>query len=591
LVEAQDPDRIQTRLEIPGYHLLDKIGEGGMGEVHRATQLSLQRAVAIKFLYQRGGESGALSAFQRESRLMAALTHPHVVTIYDCGEACGRHYLVMEYVDGSTLRSRIEPARPMPVAEAARVLDAIARALSYIHEQDILHLDLKPENVLCTPAGAIKITDFGLASPHGGARLQPELERCQGTVDYCSPEQRHGLPLDKRSDVFALAVLAYELLTGHLPSRVYVPASERNPRLPRAVNDVLYRGLARDPDERYRTVEEFREGLVRSLGMARRRAWPWPALAAAVALLLGWLWAVGGSQPQTDAVADPRPEVTWLRPAPFDAQSELLYSSNQIGNSNIFLLRPDGRAPTQLTHDEGRSIFPTWSPDGKKIAFVSDRAGPQHIYVMDSDGRNVKQLTNGQNHNRVPGWSPDGRRLAFNSNRDGPWEIYVMEADGSGQTRLTGEGEFSGDPAWSPDGKKIAFTSKRGPQKGMRLLVMDADGKNVRTLSTTDNSFGFVYPAWSPDGKQIAYGDQAGSAAEIFICDAQGTRPRQLTRLGGVNSLAAWSPDGARIAFQHASAAEEHGTLYIVNAGGGDPRVILKAAGPQDGGRPSWKPR
>lgn len=205
---------VECSAAMAGYELLDEIGEGGMGQVHRATQLGLGRTVAIKFLNPLSPEFSEGSLLHRESRLMAAMAHPHVVTIYDCGQADGRSYLIMEYVDGSTLRARMEPGRPWPITKAAPVLDAISQALSYIHGEGILQLDLKPENVLCTKNGSIKITDFGLDSSHVAARTLSEMGFSYGSHDYCSPEQRHGLPLDQRSDVFSLAVVAYELLTG-----------------------------------------------------------------------------------------------------------------------------------------------------------------------------------------------------------------------------------------------------------------------------------------------------------------------------------------------------------------------------------------
>jgi len=135
-------------------------------------------------------------------------------------------------------------------------------------------LDLKPENVLCPPADGIKITDFGIALRRVDALTLSDLGLVQGTIDYCSPEQRYGLPIDQRSDLFSLAVLAYELLTGTIPGRVYFPASQRNTTLPAALDVVLRNGLARDPDERYTVVEEFRRELANALAPPSRSALP-----------------------------------------------------------------------------------------------------------------------------------------------------------------------------------------------------------------------------------------------------------------------------------------------------------------------------
>jgi serine/threonine protein kinase len=232
--------------------------------VFRAQQHQPARTVAIKFLAPVAGIQ-SIAAFQRESHLMAALDHPHVVKIYDSGQISGWHYLVMEYISGSHLRDLMTPDTAWPVDKAMTVIDRIARALSYIHDQGILHLDLKPENVLCSPDGGIKISDFGLALRRVDARTLSDMGLAQGTIDYCSPEQRYGLPIDQRSDLFSLAVLAYELFTGTLPGRVFVSACQRNSLLPAAVDPPLRQGLARDPDERYATVEEFRRDLSAAL--------------------------------------------------------------------------------------------------------------------------------------------------------------------------------------------------------------------------------------------------------------------------------------------------------------------------------------
>ncbi len=589
-------DDFSASVECPtamaGYDLLDKIGEGGMGQVHRAIQLSLGRTVAIKFLTPLSADFSARFGLHRESRLMAALAHPHVVTIYDCGQTEGRPYLVMEYVDGATLRSRMTPGRPWSIAKAAPLLDAIAQALSYIHEQSILHLDLKPENVLCTKNGAVKITDFGLAAAHVDARTLLENGFACGSLDYCSPEQRHGLPLDRRSDVFSLAVLAYELLTGHPPSRVYSPASRHNRALPRAVDEVLRRGLERHAEARPESVEEFRHDLLRALGWRKpssgRRSL---ALAAGFGVVLGGMTLALFRPSRIENVEVVRVEEDGDAPhaAPFGGDDFLLYPTNRTGSSNIFLLRPQGGAALNLNKDDSQNIFPACSPDGRWIAFTSDRHGKNDIYVMDAHGGLVKRLTHGPGSNQAPSWSPDGKRLAFASNRDKNYEIYAMNADGSQPINLSRDPGHDADPAWSPDGKKIAFASRRGRYKGFRLFVMDADGRNVRAVSPTDNPRGYVYPAWSPDGKKIAYGGPCKDAIEIFVCNADGSGNRQLTQMGGMSGLAAWSRDGKRIVFEHSKKGAQIGSLCIVDADGGDPKVLLKTAGPREGGRPAWK--
>jgi serine/threonine protein kinase len=308
LTETEDPP-----LEIPGYQLLEPVGEGGTGRVYRALQLSLQRTVAIKLLRIGPGRHPTI-AFERESRLLASLAHPNLVTVFDCGQVKDHYYIVTEYIQGSTLRPMLKPGQPWTIQRAFSMLDRVASALSYIHAKGILHLDLKPENILCDSTGEPKIADFGLALSEIDAQAMAAAGEAQGTPDYCAPEQRFGLPTSERTDLFSLAVMAYELLTGSLPGRVYQSARQLNPLLPNKVDRVLQRGLARSQEDRLSSVEDFRRELQRSLQRRKIQSRHFLACAMLVLLLGVALPQVSNTHrsPGSVPIATPQPVQAWV---------------------------------------------------------------------------------------------------------------------------------------------------------------------------------------------------------------------------------------------------------------------------------------
>lgn len=256
---SADSPHTPAPLTFPGYVVEGKVGEGKGGDVYLARQLSLNRKVVIKPLKARRDA-------RCEAQLMGSVHHPHIVDVYGAMELEGQRFLVMEHVQGSNLRDCLVPGRPWETSEAYPVLDAIGRAVEFIHQCGLLHLDLKPENILYDEEhGIIKVTDFGLAVPKEEADRPSKLCHAQGSMDYAPPEQRFGLPVNEQTDLFAIATVAYEILTGIIPGRVFVSASERNPLLPLAIDRVLKKGLARHREDRPARVDDFRRDLLTSL--------------------------------------------------------------------------------------------------------------------------------------------------------------------------------------------------------------------------------------------------------------------------------------------------------------------------------------
>ncbi len=303
---------------LPGYEILERIGGGGNGDVYLARQLSLNRCVAIKFFNEvsDGERASRLARIERESQLLADLACSNIVTVFDRGVADGRPYLVMEYVDGCTLREHIQANRPMELDRSRLLLLAVGRAVTYLHNRDILHRDLKPENVFVDQQDNVKVGDLGIAAMRTDLGAITQSGELVGTIDYMAPEQRHRLPVDQRADQFAVAVMAYEMLTGRKPLGSFEPPSTLNCRLSKEVDAIILRGLQREPDDRFLTVDDFSSRLDESLAEcvtavndlqpnvtaeigqrgARVRQW-WPAiLVISSILLLGCVVVIGASR-------------------------------------------------------------------------------------------------------------------------------------------------------------------------------------------------------------------------------------------------------------------------------------------------------
>jgi serine/threonine-protein kinase len=264
------------------YRIVRKLGTGGMANVYLAEDEVLGRRVAIKILNDRhAGDDQFVERFRREAKNAASLSHPNIVSIYDRGEAEGTYYIAMEYLDGRSLKELIVARGPAPIHLAIDYARQILAAIRFAHRHGIVHRDIKPHNVLVDAEGRLKVTDFGIA--RAGASQMTEAGSIIGTAQYLSPEQAKGAPVDQTSDLYSVGVVLYELLTGVVPfsgetpveiamkhlSTVPAPPSAKRKDVPRDLDLVVMRALAKDPAERYQNAEEMDADLRRiNKGMA-----------------------------------------------------------------------------------------------------------------------------------------------------------------------------------------------------------------------------------------------------------------------------------------------------------------------------------
>jgi serine/threonine-protein kinase len=252
---------------IGDYRLVDYIGAGGMGEVYRGVHSKIGRVVAIKVLTQSVPGSSWVARFQNEARIQASLHHHNIATLYDFLELNGQPCIVMEYVDGQTVHERIKSFGILQIAEALYILQAAAEAINYVHSHGVVHRDIKSNNIKISSTGEVKLLDFGIAKSGDTPSLTMTGD-VVGTLEYLSPEQVRGGNADARSDIWALGVLLYEMVTGQVPFKSpsigelcdnlckadYAPIASVNPSVPREVEAMISRCLKKKPGDRYQTA-------------------------------------------------------------------------------------------------------------------------------------------------------------------------------------------------------------------------------------------------------------------------------------------------------------------------------------------------
>ena len=488
------------------YELLSLIGAGGMGEVYRARDTRLDRVVAIKVLHPELNERPDRRArFEIEARAISSLSHPHICALFDVGEQDGRAFLVMEYLDGETVDDRLARG-PLPLDHVVRYAMEISDALDHAHRERITHRDLKPSNVMLTASG-VKLLDFGLAKGPAlaaattSSTLSFEDRKLTadgtmvGTFQYMAPEQLEGRPADCRTDVFALGTLIYEMATGRKafdgssqasliaailteqPPPLSSPERAIDPRSPLpALDHIVQRCLAKDPDERWQTARDVRlelewisKGRPPTRSSTRRHALrPREAMAWGMAALglAASAWLTLGRDPE-----------------PAAAPTRFVVSA------------PRG---TTIGTAENRTRIAI-SPDGRRLAMLAFAEGKSQLWLQSLDSVTAQPLA-GTEGAVSPFWSPDSRFIGFFSPGDG--ELKKVDLTG-GPVRSICRAQIDGAPVWGRDGT-ILFT--QFPGGGIHRVAADGGTSvAVTRIDKSRNELNHYWPQFLPDNEHFLY--------------------------------------------------------------------------------------
>ncbi|HJU54486.1 MAG TPA: protein kinase [Pyrinomonadaceae bacterium] len=612
------------------YEIRSPIGKGGMGEVYLAQDTTLRRPVALKLLPSRfTGDTDRLQRFEQEACAASALNHPNIVTIHEIGHEAAVHFMATEFVEGETLRQRLDRAASR-LSEALDIAVQTAAALTAAHAAGIVHRDIKPENIMVRPDGYIKILDFGLAKlterpaemidtqAPTMARVATNPGTVMGTVHYMSPEQARGLEVDARTDIWSLGVVLYEMVSGHVPfeggtgSDIIVSILDREPppltspagHLPAELQRIVRKALSKDREERYQTVKDLLidlKSLRQELALESKREHSIPPSArdsarthTATKVFETTLKDVGVSTKEHERAATQSTALSQTRETTRPRARSLIMLAALVlallGGGYLlyaYLVKPrttgkplaflQNMQVTQLTTN-GKSRDAVISPDGKYVAYVVEDGGKQSLWMRQvAAASTVQVVAPAEVTYQGLDFSHDSNYIYYNLwDRKGVGEIYQTPVLGGIPPRKIVHDAMPG-VAVSPDDKQLAFVRGYAQDNSGGLLVVNVDGsaeREIERCGTPDNCWG---GAWSPDGKSLAllrWNDNEESS-QIFEVPVDGGPRRLITtqRWTGVGALE-WLGDNSGLVLTAQDQRNSPAQIWFISYPDGEGRKV-----------------
>ena len=542
------------------YQVIEELGKGGMGKVYKVFDKEINAKVALKLLKPEiAPDKNTIERFRNELKVAREISHKNICRMYDLGREAGLYYITMEYVPGEDLRNMIRMSRQLGVGTAIIIAEQICDGLAEAHRYGTIHRDLKPSNIMIDRDGNVRIMDFGIARSVEAKGLTG-AGTIIGTPEYMSPEQVEDKDVDRRSDIYSLGIILYEMLTGRVPFEGDTPFAigmkhkgeipqdlrEINSQIPENLSRLVLKCLEKSREKRYQTADELRtelEKIEKGIPIAER--------------------VIAKRKAMTSK------EIT----VKFNLRKLVLPASVLIillAIAAYFLFRPGpeifevkiGRTQ-KITHDPGLEIDPAISPDGKMIAYAAGPPGKMSLYVRQiAGGRPIALSTSLPGDCRWPQWSPEGTQISFQYQGS----IYVVPAFGGIPKKLveTAPGRTARCAAWSPDSKQISYVDV-GNESYQNILVRPIDGGEPAKIAAAYEPHSL---AWLSDGTKIAFvsGNSSFIFAQFFLgniapcsiwlASTKGGSPVRVTDDKYLNVCPVWMPDGRHL-------------LYVSNEKGG----------------------